>query len=84
MGLQIWAHFAPVDDLYFGTARARHARNVLSTRETEVAEHYAAGDSFRTIAQALGLAPTTVRSHLRNVFGKLHVRSKLQLAAVLR
>ncbi|MEM6933501.1 MAG: LuxR C-terminal-related transcriptional regulator [Pseudomonadota bacterium] len=52
---------------------------VLSKREHEVASAYAAGQSYKEIARDLGLSPTTVRSHLRTVYGKLQVTSKIEL-----
>jgi GAF domain-containing protein/DNA-binding CsgD family transcriptional regulator len=55
----------------------------LSTREREVADAYAAGQSYKEIARELGLSPTTVRSHLRTVYGKLGVTSKIELARFL-
>ena len=55
----------------------------LSTREREVADAYAAGQSYKEIARELGLSPTTVRSHLRAVYGKLGVTSKIELARFL-
>lgn len=84
LGQQVTADFVPVDDLYLLTVRPRHACDALTPRESEVAQQYAAGGSFREIAESLKLAPATVRSHLRNVFGKLRVRNKSQLAAALR
>ena len=84
LGAQVRADFAPLADLYIVTARPRHSADALTPREGEVAESYAAGKNFREIATALQLSPATVRSHLRNVFGKLQIRNKSQLAAVLR
>lgn len=84
LGEQVHADFVPVDDIYLMTARPRHRADVLTAREGEVAQRYAAGSSFREIAESLDLAPATVRSHLRNVFGKLDIRNKTQLAAFLR
>ncbi|MEM9960603.1 MAG: GAF domain-containing protein [Pseudomonadota bacterium] len=55
----------------------------LSNREEEVAAAYAAGQSYKEIARSLGLSPTTVRSHLRAVYGKLRVTSKIELARFL-
>lgn len=84
LGEQVAADFVPVDDLYLVSVRPRHGADILTSRETEVAQHYAAGGNFREIAASLDLAPATVRSHLRNVFGKLGIRNKSQLAAALR
>ncbi len=81
-GEQIVADFVPVDDLYLVTARPRHGSDALTPREGEVAKRYVAGGNFREIAESLQVAPATVRSHLRNVFGKLKVRNKAQLAAI--
>ena len=55
----------------------------LSKREEEVAEAYASGQSYKEIARDLGLSPTTVRSHLRTVYGKLGVTSEIQLSQYL-
>ena len=55
----------------------------LSNREQEVAAAYAAGQSYKEIARDLGLSPTTVRSHLRTVYSKLGVTSKIDLARFL-
>lgn len=53
--------------------------DVLSQRETEIARAYACGDTYQTIAARLGIAPTTVRTHLAAIYRKLEVSSKLQL-----
>lgn len=58
-------------------------RAALSPREAEVARAYAAGQGYRDIAAGLGISPHTARNHLRTIFGKLGVRSKLELAAKL-
>ena len=55
----------------------------LTPREKEVAQAYADGLSYKEIARDLGLSPTTVRSHLRSVYSKLGVTSKIELARAL-
>jgi len=55
----------------------------LSKREGEVASAYADGDTYKVIARDLGISPTTVRSHLRTVYSKLNVTSKIALAQAL-
>ena len=57
--------------------------DVLSKREKEVATAYASGESYKEIARSLGLSPTTVRTHLRTVYSKLGVTSKIELARFL-
>jgi DNA-binding NarL/FixJ family response regulator len=51
----------------------------LTAREREIAELVAAGRSNREIAQQLVLSNRTVEAHLRNIFAKLGVRSRVEL-----
>jgi len=55
----------------------------LTEREDEIAQAYASGDNYHRIAERLFIAPTTVRTHLTNIFRKLGVSSKLELHKVL-
>lgn len=54
----------------------------LSPREAEVLALLARGYRYREIADALCISPETVRSHLRRIYEKLHVRSRTE--AVVR
>jgi DNA-binding CsgD family transcriptional regulator len=54
---------------------------VLTERETEVLHHVAEGMRNREIAQALWIAPGTVRKHLENIYAKLGVHSRAAAAA---
>ena len=56
----------------------------LSPREREIAEAYANGDTYHKIAELLGIAPSTVRTHLATIYRKLEVSSKLALHKVLQ
>ncbi len=56
----------------------------LSPREREILELLAAGHSNKEIAQRLGLTDGTVRWHLRHVYHKLHVRSRIEAALKFR
>lgn len=60
----------------------RRADPDFSQRETEVLRLLSAGHSNRDMARALGMAPDTVKWHLKNIFGKLGVANRTQ--AVLR
>lgn len=50
----------------------------LSKRESEVLGYVARGYSDKEVADALGLTPSTVRSYLKTIYGKLHVHSRTQ------
>lgn len=55
----------------------------LSAREVEVARAYAGGQSYKEISRALGIAPATVRAHIRTIYRKLDVTTKISLAHAL-
>jgi LuxR family transcriptional regulator, maltose regulon positive regulatory protein len=52
--------------------------NVLSTRELEIVNCVARGLSNKEIGRSLKLAPETVKWHLRNIFEKLNVSSRIE------
>lgn len=56
----------------------------LSQRERDVAEAYAAGGSYKEIARNFNLSPATIRTHLRTVYRKLAVTSKIALSQALK
>lgn len=53
----------------------------LTTREVEVLEALAAGMSNEDIATSLYVSVNTVKTHLKNVYGKLQVASRTQAVA---
>lgn len=52
----------------------------LTPRESQISLMVGSGKRYRKIAQELGISEQTVRNHLRNVFDKLQVRDRVQLA----
>jgi DNA-binding NarL/FixJ family response regulator len=48
---------------------------MLSSREQEILNHVARGLRYKEIADALFISTDTVRTHLRNIYRKLQVRS---------
>ncbi|HEX8066073.1 MAG TPA: LuxR C-terminal-related transcriptional regulator [Thermoleophilaceae bacterium] len=52
----------------------------LTRTEREVAAHAAGGMTNREIAEAMFIAPATVKTHLGRVYAKLGVRSRAQIA----
>ncbi len=74
------------DRLRLGTGRrvpAARGWPSLTGTEREVANLAAQGLSSRVVADHLGLPWSTVRAHLRRVFRKLGVRSRIELARVV-
>jgi len=51
----------------------------LTRTEVQIATHDADGQNYQQIADALCLAPSTVRTHLSTIYRKLDVPSKLEL-----
>jgi DNA-binding NarL/FixJ family response regulator len=48
----------------------------LTGREQEILRLLARGDQYKQIAEKLGISLDTVRTHVRHVYEKLHVRSR--------
>lgn len=61
-------------DMFTRDARPR-ADYGLTDREREILELLTEGITQKQIAASLSLSPHTVDTHLRNIYGKLHVRS---------
>jgi LuxR family maltose regulon positive regulatory protein len=53
----------------------------LSSRECNVLELIAQGQSNKDIARSLGIAPETVKSHVKNIFIKLSVDKRAHAVA---
>jgi DNA-binding NarL/FixJ family response regulator len=51
---------------------------VLSTREHDVLQNMVEGLDYKQIADKLFISPATVRTHISNIYKKLHVTSKAQ------
>ncbi|MFN4099512.1 MAG: response regulator [Pararhodobacter sp.] len=55
----------------------------LTPTEARVAQHLSTGLRPEDIAQELGVAPTTIAFHLRNLFAKTNTRRQAELVALL-
>jgi tetratricopeptide (TPR) repeat protein len=64
--------------------RSAPGEGVLTGREAEIARLVAARRSNKAIGQALDLSPRTVSTHLSNIFRKLGVGSREELADLVR
>jgi DNA-binding CsgD family transcriptional regulator len=67
---------------YLDAERRRHPIPRLTPRQKELLHLVAAGHTNAQIARRLGLSEGTVRTHLENIYGRLHVSSRT--AAVTR
>ncbi|ABB11507.1 LuxR C-terminal-related transcriptional regulator [Burkholderia lata] len=57
-------------------------RDMLSVRERDIVELIAHGQSNKEIARTLGIAPETVKSHIKSLFMKLEVDKRARAVAV--
>jgi DNA-binding CsgD family transcriptional regulator len=83
LGARLWAERAQVELRGSGeTARKRDpsTRGELTAQELQIARFVSEGLSNREVAAQLFLSPRTVEFHLRNVFRKLGITSRTQLA----
>lgn len=58
--------------------------HLFSKKEKQVVSHIAKGDSNQEIAQALFISSNTVNSHMKSIYSKLGVNSRLQAVERLR
>jgi DNA-binding CsgD family transcriptional regulator len=65
-------------------ATSAPAGDALSAREREIADLVAAGRTNREVAEQLVLSPRTIDAHLRSIYGKLGVRSRVELAGAMQ
>jgi DNA-binding NarL/FixJ family response regulator len=87
-GGQIWAN---TQDLMFllefltqlkplRVVKAGGGMHLLTPRETEVVHHLAEGMSTRELSQKVGVTEHTIRNYLSNIYDKLGVSSRVELA----
>jgi DNA-binding NarL/FixJ family response regulator len=51
----------------------------LSDRETEILRLLCDGQHYRSIAEQLFLSTHTIKSHIKNIYQKLHVHSRAEV-----
>jgi DNA-binding CsgD family transcriptional regulator len=82
-GKSLLLESSAVDDLFLLAARSPNALQQLSARESDVAQLFGEGKTYKEIARALGLAPNTVRHHIRTIYSKLGIKDKASVAHLL-
>lgn len=63
---------------YFQEESSPYGPENLSLREIEILTHLSKGYQHKEIAELLSISPLTVRAHLRNIYDKLHVRTRTE------
>jgi DNA-binding NarL/FixJ family response regulator len=69
---------------YFNGRAASMPADVLSARERAVALALGEGQQYKEVADSLGISINTVRNHIRSIYDRLQVHSKLEMLAKLR
>jgi DNA-binding CsgD family transcriptional regulator len=82
LGARLWSERARAELGRIG-GRAPAAPGVLTPTEERIAALVAAGGTYREVADALFISPKTVQWNLSNIYRKLGVRSRAELAARL-
>ncbi|WP_088278764.1 helix-turn-helix transcriptional regulator [Ideonella sp. A 288] len=83
-GTRLTVRFHAVGDLWLVDLRPLTDAGRLSPREADIARRFSDGASYKEVAKALGIAPTTARHHLREIYRKLDVSDKAELARKLQ
>ena len=69
--------------LLSGTKREeKDVQTNLTDREMEILKGLVKGYDYKKIADELFISPYTVRTHISNIYEKLHVRSKVQAVKI--
>lgn len=79
----LYISVSPLADLFLVRMREQGPLDDLTPREKEVVFAVCKGLSHKEIGRELGLAPTTVSSHLYRAYGKLGVDSRSALARLV-
>lgn len=82
-GTRIGVSFRRAADLFFVSARTLDPFDRLGERERQVAMQFASGRAYKEIARDVGVAPETVRTQIQQVYRKLGVSDKGELATLL-
>ncbi len=56
----------------------RIIENPLSERETEVLKLLSQGMNYKEVAHAIFLSPHTIKTHIKNIYSKLHVNNRAE------
>lgn len=80
VGNKLIIQFESLDAYTLVTLSKRSKLDLLSPRESVISAEFSKGNSYKDVAAQLNISPTTVRNHLRNIYQKLNISSKMELA----
>lgn len=80
----LFIRFDKVGADYHLRVRKDRRASELTVREHEIAERIARGLTFKEVAREMDLAPSTVSTHLYNVYDKIGVRRRADLQTWLK
>lgn len=83
IGQSIVVSMFQIKELTLLRARIKVPADKLSPRELEIAQRFAGGTDYKTIAQELSISPSTVKVHLNKIYNKLDINEKASLVAKL-
>jgi len=84
LGGRIVVVATPINDMWLLTIRRRSRTDRLTARERDIARRFGHGLDYREVARELRISPATARNHLKNIYGKLEINSKVELASLMR
>lgn len=68
-------------DIHPGRPCNRNGRWPRNARESKILDRLSKGYRSKEIGDALGISTLTMNTHLRNIYEKLHVRSRAEAVA---
>ncbi|MDQ2077796.1 LuxR family transcriptional regulator [Marinimicrobium sp. ABcell2] len=82
-GRAVLIDIEPIGDNFLLKAHLLRPEERLTPRETQVAVLFAQGLSHKEVSCELGVAPATVRNHIANIYDRLKISDKANLARLL-
>jgi DNA-binding CsgD family transcriptional regulator len=79
LGRHVALHLRTQDTLHFVGIREHGGASTLTTAELRVMEYTLRGGSYKDVASAMGISPSTVRNHLHAIYAKLGLRGRSDL-----
>ena len=82
-GTSIVVKTVPLGDLVHLQAKRQGRSGQLSPRERLITKHLVSGETYKEIAQALDISPSTVTKHVNAIYKKTGARNRMQIAKII-